>query len=202
MALVAQVVYGQDKAPDSDGYPTFEFFGGYSAIAPTNSRIQYDFGAVDVEDGFRTPDGYELSVIGNLKEHVGITADFAEYFRSFDVFDSGQQAQFDSRTYDFLFGPEIKTRNRYTRFTPFARALVGLQHVDATCRQGPPMTFGETVSNNAVALGLGGGLDFRISDRISLRGQVEYAPAFYPNNPISGDVRQDLIRFSVGVLFH
>lgn len=106
-------------------------------------------------DGFWTPDGYELRVIGNPTDHLGIAADFGEYFRTIGGLNSvaPEPRQLDSRTYNFLFGPEVKSRNRNTRFTPFAHALFGLQHVNATFRQGGVMPLEQTVSNNAFAMG-------------------------------------------------
>jgi hypothetical protein len=83
VVLSATAAVAQSSGSPSSDYPRFEFFGGYSAIAPTNSRIQFDFEDAAVVDSLRTTDGYEVSAIGNIKKHVGMKADFSQYFRSF-----------------------------------------------------------------------------------------------------------------------
>jgi hypothetical protein len=48
-------------------------------------------------------------------------------------------------------------------------------------------------------MALGGGLDIRATKRVSFRGSMDYNPVWVND---SRDSRRDLVRFSLGVLFH
>ncbi|HYL98931.1 MAG TPA: hypothetical protein VEZ90_08240 [Blastocatellia bacterium] len=110
--------------------------------------------------------------------------------------------KFKTRLFESLAGPELKARNN-TRWTPFAHTLFGVAHgsasLDAT---GPLINFSEKASDNAFAIALGGGIDFRVAGRFSLRGSVDYNPVFFGSKDTIATHRQDFVRISVGVLFH
>jgi hypothetical protein len=48
-------------------------------------------------------------------------------------------------------------------------------------------------------MGLGGGLDIRATKKVSFRGQMDYNPVFVRD---SSRGTRDLVRISLGVLFH
>jgi len=54
-------------------------------------------------------------------------------------------------------------------------------------------------SENGFTMALGGGLDIRATRRVSIRSSMDYNPVWLSDG--SGD-RRDLVRLSLGVLFH
>jgi outer membrane protein with beta-barrel domain len=194
----------------SADYPKVEVFAGYSALGDANSGRLITFGpTASTDSGYATPTGFETSVIGNFSKHFGIKGDFSAHFGN----DSGrtpftactptcttvtQDFQFKTRVYNFLAGPEFKARNG-TRFTPFAYALAGVAHTSATFSTGPTLNSLLKKKDNGFAMAVGGGLDIRAGKRASFRGSIDYNPVFTHD---SGTDRRDLLRISLGVLFH
>lgn len=194
----------------ADDYPKVEVFAGYSALGEGNSgRITFGPTA-NTDSSYATTTGFETSVIGNFSKHLGIKGDFSAHFGN----DSGrgpfiactptcttttQDFQFKTRVYNFLAGPEFKARNS-TRFTPFAYALAGAAHTSASfTTTSPTLNLFLKTSNNSFAMALGGGLDIRAGKRVSFRGSMDYNPVFIRD---SGTGRRDLVRISLGLLFH
>ena len=195
----------------TDEYPKFEFFGGYSALGDANSRgLSFGNGASTSSGDYSTFTGFETSIIRNFNKHLGIKGDFSAHFNneraSFPVtlctptcVTATQDNQLKTRVYDFLIGPEFKARN-HTRFTPFIYALAGVAHTNASfTTAGPTINFHAERGDNSFAMALGGGLDIRATKRVSFRGSMDYNPVFV-NDPLSD--RRDLVRLSLGVLFH
>ena len=86
------------------------------------------------------------------------------------------------------------------RFTPFAYGLAGVARTKASFTTlGPTINFHLEKSDNSFAMALGGGLDIRATNKVSFRGSMDYNPVFI-NDSITGT--RDLVRFSLGVLFH
>jgi hypothetical protein len=120
-------------------------FGGYSYL----------------NDVFSSKHGWNASLAGNVTRHVALVADFSGHY--------GPESWFQSanRNYSFLFGP----RYVYTigkRWTPFAHALIGNFWETQNIGGSPAVPSGST-STNWLALDLGGGVDIRMSSRISVR---------------------------------
>ena len=196
------------QQPNKDDYPKVEVFVGYSALGEANSR-GIAFGAGRTEGNY-SGDGIETSVIRNFSKHFGIKGDFSAHFN--DETGRGpitsctpactivtQDFQLKTRVYNFLAGPEFKARNS-TRFTPFAHLLAGVAHTSATfTTPGPTFNLFLKTSGTSFAMALGGGLDIRATKRVSFRGQMDYNPVFL-HDSTSGT--RDLVRISLGVLFH
>ena len=191
-------------------YPKFEVFAGYSALGESDSRgIVFGPNAA-LGDNYTALAGFQTSLIGNFSKHIGIRGDFSAHFGN--VSGSGpitacnptcitvtQDNQLKTRVYNFLAGPEFKARNS-TRFTPFAYALLGGAHTSATfTTPGPTVNLFLKKSDNSFAMALGGGLDIRASKRVSFRSSMDYNPVFVGD---SSGGRRDLVRFSLGLLFH
>jgi hypothetical protein len=210
MVLMCSAAVALAQGTTSDDYPKVEVFAGYSALGEANGTGRITFGpTASTDSNYATPTGFETSVIWNFSKHVGIKGDFSAHFGN----DSGsspftactptcttvtQDFQFKTRVYNFLAGPEFKARNS-TRFTPFAHALAGVAHTSASFTTGPTLNFLLKSKNNSLALAVGGGLDIRAGKRVSFRGYVDYNPVFIRD---SGSDRRDLVRFSLGFLFH
>jgi opacity protein-like surface antigen len=121
------------------------------------------------------------------------------------------QALFNTSTFTYLFGPRLSYRtHRFERFTPFAEALVGA----ATFRfSSAEVSITKIQSNTSFATALGGGIDFRMYRRVTVRlFDVDYLLTRFPVIDVntvtllpefSGIRRtQNNIRASVGVVFN
>jgi opacity protein-like surface antigen len=193
------------QAKASDDYPRFEVFAGYSALGANDIII---FGNNQpAGGGYASTAGFETSLTRNFTRHLGVKADFSAHFKSTSgplsicnpTCTTPQERELKTRVYNFLAGPEFKARN-HTRFTPFVYALGGLAHTRAQfTTPGPTFNLLLKQHHNSFAMALGGGLDLRVSKRISIRGSMDYNPVFISN---SAGGRQDFARFSLGLLFH
>ena len=193
----------------SDDYPKFEVFAGYSALGETGSRV-ISLGPNASVGGDYEGQGFETSIIRNFSKRFGIKGDFSAHFNNESnrgpiaactpvCTTVTQDFQLKTRVYNFLAGPEFKARNS-TRFTPFVHALGGFAHTSATfTTPGPTHILFLRRNDNSFAMGLGGGLDIRASNRVSFRAMMDYNPVFI-NDSSTGT--RDLVRISLGVLLH
>ena len=85
---------------------------------------------------------------------------------------------------NYLFGPRVSYRE-HGPLTPFAQVLFGGQHLG---------TNGGTA--NSFAMTLGGGADYKFTDHVSFRGQVEYLYTHF------GGTRQNNARIEAGIVYH
>jgi opacity protein-like surface antigen len=208
--LLCSALVASAQKPNTDDYPKFEIFAGYSALGETGSRGISLGPNSSVSASYTAEAGFETSIIRNLSKRIGIKGDFSAHFNNESA--SGpitsctpacttatQSFQLKTRVYNFLAGPEFKARNR-TRFTPFAHVLAGVAHTSATfTTPGPTHNLFLKKSDNSFAMALGGGLDIRASKRVSFRGVLDYNPVFV--NDSTGGTR-DFLRLSLGILFH
>jgi len=207
--LLGSALLVSAQSPDPNEHPKFEFFAGYSALGETRSRI-ISLGPNARVGGDYEGQGFETSIIRNFSKRFGIKGDFSAHFNnesgrgpvsacSPDCVTVTQDFQLKTRVYNFLAGPEFKARNS-TRFTPFVHALGGFAHTSATfTTPGPTHILFIRRRDTSFAMGLGGGLDIRASQRVSFRAMMDYNPVFV-NDSASGT--RDFVRFSLGVLFH
>ena len=209
--LLCAALFASAQNPKPDEYPKFEGFAGYSALGEAGGRGIISFGPnAAVAANYTSKLGFETSIIRNFSKHFGIKGDFSSHFNNES--DSGpitacaptcttvtQAFQLKTRVYNFLAGPEFKARNS-TRITPFAHVLAGVAHTSATfSTPGPTLNLLLKKSDNSFAMAFGGGLDIRVSKRVSFRGVLDYNPVFV-NDSTSGT--RDFLRLSLGVLFH
>jgi opacity protein-like surface antigen len=197
------------QATTSNEHPKFEFFAGYSAIGETGSRV-ISLGPNASVGGDYQGQGFETSIIRNFNKYFGIKGDFSAHFNNESnrgpiaactpvCTTVTQDFQLKTRVYNFLAGPEFKARNS-TRFTPFVHALGGFAHTSATfTTPGPTHILFLRRNDTSFALGLGGGLDIRASNRVSFRAMMDYNPVFVNDSTVG---TRDFARFSLGVLFH
>ena len=161
------------------------------AFAQTDDYNKYDIGVlyshnrvdVGVEDpnqnflderqGFH---GVELFAKGNVSRYVGLKGSYSFHRKSFDV-DGGTAAttfDVDADLHQFLGGVEFKDNARETGVKPFAHVLAGVANARGRVT-GPAVSFSENETGFAAAVG--GGVDFRINDRVDFRAiQFDYNP--------------------------
>ena len=161
------------------------------AFAQTDDYNKYDVGVlyshnrvdVGVEDpnqnflderqGFH---GVELFAKGNVSRYVGLKGSYSFNRKSFDI-DGGTAAttfDVDADLHQFLGGVEFKDNAKETKVKPFAHVLAGVGHARADV-SGATVSFEESETGFAAAVG--GGIDFRINDRVDFRAvQFDYNP--------------------------
>jgi len=151
-----------------------DIFGGYSFV-----RVNPGNGATGVNNN-----GWESTATLNLTNRFGIAADFNGSYKS----ENGA----DNKMYTFMFGPQINFGTE--KANPFVHALFGAAHDSVSANI---LGVSTSVSDNAMATALGGGLDLKVSDTISIRaGQFDYLMTRF------GSQTQNNIRVSFGINFH
>lgn len=125
--------------------------------------------------GFASADanGWEASLSYNWNRWLALKADFDGHYCC------------DQTMHNFLFGPQINLGKG--KLKPFVHGLVGVSHGTST----------GGFSDNVLGFAAGGGLDYKWTDRISLRiVQADYLGTRY------GDETQHNLRLSAGIVFH
>lgn len=127
--------------------------------------------------GFGLPSGnasgWEATLSYNWKPWLSLNADIDGHYCC------------DQTMHDFLFGPQINLG--HGKLKPFVHGLVGASHG----------TSGGVFSDTVRGFAVGGGLDVKASDRISVRiVQADYLGTRYL------DATQNHFRLSVGLVFH
>ncbi len=200
----------------TDDYKKAEAFVGFSNNQVDTGFSDNDNDLRDFFDERESFNGFNVSVTGNTSRYFGIKGDVSGHYKSyeFDVPRPGtvnatDRFKVDASVYNFLGGVQVKDNARDgSRFRPFGHALVGAAHarakVDSSfftsgfcvqpgidCRN----DLGESETGFAAAIG--GGIDFRATNRLSIRAiQVDYNP-----NRFSGTTQHN-VRFGFGLVFH
>lgn len=170
-------------AAQSDDYHQNEFFAGYSL-----NRF--------VENGSASgnANGFNAAYVYNFNRYIGAKADFSGHFRRDSTTFLGTTFSSRSDVYRYMGGVQIKDNNKDTKVKPFAHALVGGGSLRFSSSSG---SFNSSSTRTNFALAVGGGLDIKATDRISVRvAQVDYAPIFNTGGIINA------VRFSAGIVFH
>lgn len=178
-----------------DEYNKGEFFAGFSS------------GQNLASDELSPEPGFNVSAVYNFHKYIGVKADVSGAYQaisgSYYFPNSTQTNQTWNAThniYNFTAGVQIKDNRKDSIFRPFGHFLVGYgKHFDkiktacpsnAKC---PPIDL----DLEGVSYVLGGGLDFKLNDRIDIRA------AQFDINPINS--RDKGIwnngRFSAGIVF-
>src|SRR5271169_5091303 len=127
----------------------------------------------------------------NLNRTIGLVGDFGGYVNS--------RTGINDKALTYLFGPRFNWR--HSRFNPYVQFLFGGAYAWA----GPT---GNSNTQNAFATAAGGGLDYRWTNRISIKPiQVEYVMTQFDSARLGGSTRgfgdhQNDVRYSAGVVFN
>jgi outer membrane immunogenic protein len=159
----------------------FDLFAGYSYVRvnPSTSGV----------DGFNLHGG-SASLAYNATPWLSAVADFGGY-HSNNILGTGV----DGTLSTYLFGPRV-SYHRDSRITPFGQVLFGVAHI------GGSNGLAFSSSNNSFAMTVGGGVDFKVSHRFSIRPvQVDYLMTHF-NEFGNGAQNQNNLRVSTGVVFH
>jgi hypothetical protein len=193
----------------------FELFAGYSAngyfVNESTVTVQSQKVSSFFTDRAGGSKGFEISLNRNFNRYIGLKGDFSSYFETLhgrgnicqgSTCTTGNPFKVPLRSFYFTAGPEFKLRNS-TRFTPFAHALVGgvASHAEFVITA-PGIRVSNSTTRTGFAASFGGGVDVRLSQRVSLRTSADYTATFLAE-PNPGEGRpQNHVRTSVGILFH
>jgi opacity protein-like surface antigen len=158
---------------------TIDVFAGYSYVRANPSTVSKDNFSLN---------GGTASVAYNYNNWLSGVADFGGYHTS-NAFASG----LDGTLSTYLFGPRVSYR-RLGRVTPFGEVLFGVAHAG-----GGVFTAN---SQNAFAMTVGGGVDYRFSSRFSIRPlKVDYLLTRFNEFNNLNTQTQNNLRVSTGIVF-
>ncbi len=159
---------------------TIDIFAGYSYVR--------DNPATPRANSFNL-NGGSASVAYNVNNWLSGVADFGGYHNT-DILGSGGSDSLST----FLFGPRVSYRH-FGRITPFAQALFGVAHTGRAL-------LNTTNSQNAFDMTVGGGVDYRLTSRFSIRpAQVEYLLTRFNEFTDPRAQSQNNLRVSTGIVF-
>ena len=171
--------------------PKLELFGGYQFLHA---------GSFDGEGDSANTNGWNAAATFNLKEQIGITADFSGNYKSENVVNSINNLPYPAHVhiYTYTFGP-VFSWNTQHNMRVFAHALFGGAHLRPTgcvIFSGSPDECGSGAASG-FAMMLGGGLDVRAGNFAALRVvQVDWA---YLPSEFGGQSAN--VRVSSGIVF-
>jgi len=181
-------------AQGTDDYNKYDVFVGYShnrvdtGIADEDDDDFDDI--IDQREGFH---GVNASVAGNISRYVGLKGDYAFHRKSFDIFDGVDSFNVDSDMHTLVGGVQFKDNAKETKVKPFAHLMAGVAHARFDIEGVPD--FGGADETGFAGV-IGGGLDFRVSDRVDFRAvQFDYNPA-----RLGGETQHNF-RIGIGVVF-
>jgi hypothetical protein len=201
LSLSAFAQSSPSPASTSAGFPAVEVFGGFSYLrldtAPA-SRLNTAFGlapgTLSVKQNYP---GWNGALQFNVTHWLGVEADASGHYGT--PVSASSSSGFPSASFhNFLFGPVVTFRHNRAR--PFVHALFGFDHLSTNASAALGLA---AISDDAFAAAIGGGLDLRVSRRISLRVvQADYLYTGHDTTPFGGVGHQNNIRVSGGVVLN
>ena len=182
-----------------------EIFGGYSHM-----WFGPNAGGAPDEVGLNGGIG---SFAFNASSSFSIVGEVGGYHASTIKFGSNTASGLTANIVTYMGGPKVSMHRG--KISPFVQILAGGAH--GTLNQaaeaaivGPPAVAAiaaGSVSQNAFALSIGGGVDVNLTPHIGVRlGQLDYVYSHFKNGPNSidgnGTSGQNNIRYSGGVIIH
>jgi opacity protein-like surface antigen len=138
--------------------------------------------------------GIEVFAKGNVSRYVGLKGSYSFNRKSFDITGGvpTTTVDVDAELHQLMGGVEFKDNAKETKVRPFAHVMAGVAHAKADVSGFPALD--ET--NTGFAGVIGGGVDFRLSDRVDFRAiQFDYNP-----NHGGGDTSHSF-RIGIGFIF-
>jgi opacity protein-like surface antigen len=182
VACAAPAAFAQDD------YNKYDFYVGYS-----HNRVDVgiDDEDTDVDDIFDEREGFNginVSAKGNFHRYVGAKADYAYHRKGFDVLG----VNVNTSLHTLVGGVEFKDNAKETKVKPFAHLMAGFAHSRADFED----INDDDITDNGFAGVIGGGVDFRLSDRVDFRAiQFDYNPTHGNGNTSHN------FRIGVGLVF-
>jgi opacity protein-like surface antigen len=159
---------------------TIDVFAGYSYVRanPASSGA----------DGISL-NGGSASVAYNFNKWLSGVADFGGYHAG-NILGTGAEGTLST----YLFGPRV-SYHRFGRVTPFGEVLFGVAHTGTELLATPN-------SQNAFAMTIGGGIDYRLNSRFSIRpAKIDYLLTRFNELNVNNAQTQNNLRVSTGIVF-
>ena len=161
--------------------PKVDVFAGYSYLR--------SYPATPGVGGFNL-NGGSASAAYNFRDWVSGVADFGGYHVG-----TADGVNVDDHVLTYMFGPRFTYRG-HRRITPFGQVLFGAAHTGSGF-------FASANSHNALATSFGGGVDWNVRDRFSVRPvQFDYLLTHFPEATSGSNLTQNNLRVSAGIVFH
>jgi opacity protein-like surface antigen len=163
----------------------FLLFATASTMAQDNPRgeVGGNYTYIRLNPGGVNCQGGGGSAAGNLNDYFGVAGEFSGC--KWTGLPSGASAH----TFTYLFGPRLTYRS-HGNIEPFAEFLFGGAHIGGTVSG-----FGSG-SDNAFAMALGGGVDYKVTRSVAIRLiQGDYLYTHF------GGVKQNNARIQAGIIF-
>ena len=159
---------------------TIDVFAGYSYVRDNPSTRGAN--SFDLHGG-------SASVAYNFNNWLSGVADFGGYHNT-NILGSGGSGTLST----YLFGPRV-SYHHFGRITPFGQVLFGVAHTGQAL-------LNTANSQNAFAMTVGGGVDYRLNSRFSIRpAQVEYLLTRFNEFTDPRAQSQNNLRVSTGIVF-
>src|ERR1700730_4023411 len=124
--------------------------------------------------------GGSASVAYNANHWLSAVADFGAYHND-NVLGTGTSGTVST----YLFGPRVSYRH-FGRVTPFGEVLFGVAHAGASIA-------GTSGSDNAFARSVGGGVDYRLTNRFAIRPiKADYLMSRFPESATGRNTQNNL----------
>jgi opacity protein-like surface antigen len=165
----------------------YQVYGGYSYVP---SNFAWLGGGEN---------GWNAAFDVNSQKWLGFTADFAQYYATYSF--GGCCPADHSNTSTFLFGPRVSAPlSKAPKLTPFGHFLLGVAHINYKAANISGNFFSTSTS---FAWAFGGGLDYRLANHFSLRGEGDYMHSHFvtADNQLQSRVPNWHGRISTGVVF-
>jgi opacity protein-like surface antigen len=201
------------SAQTADDFNRVDIYGGFSHTRIETQTLDGGGNPTLERTGFN---GFDASVTGNVSRYVGLKFDVSGHYKSesvsatfgtiVDCFPLSCEdlgipvppasvvgaGDIKLSLYNFLGGVQFKDNSKETKVKPFAHVLAGVAHARAS----GDGAFEFSTSESGFGAALGGGLDFRVSDRVDFRAvQFDYNPT-----RLGGETQHNF-RVGVGVVF-
>jgi len=178
--------------------PRVETYGGYSLLRPNlPASIGDGDPAAEKLGEFVLGNilGWNAGATINVGRSLGITADFAGYYKSIDAEIEGRGVQASGKLHTFLFGPRFIHSGE--RLRPFAQALFGFGRLSGKAEVD---SDSETVKKTGFAAAAGGGLDVVVHRNVAIRAiQFDYFPV---RNSNGETLTFNNVRWGTGVVIY
>ncbi len=178
-------------AAQDQPHPKWELFGGYSFLYP-NADVHGTIppGLVPLSSALESnPRGAGASITYNFNRWFGLTLDGSTHWGESEA--TLGKAIDDTDFSNLSIGPKITFRHEH--FSPFLEALVGDQRL-------APAVFGDV---DKLGLMVGGGLDLKVAEHISLRlVRADYVMSSYRYGPSATTPSTDIraLRAQAGIV--
>lgn len=185
LAALSPSAHGQTAAPTATKLADLQVGGGF--VWANSDYVPNDIG------------GFGLYADYDIRGHYGIEADFHQV-RDPNPDPLVPSNHFSERTYEI--GGRYVRHYDQGRFAPYGKALFGRGVVNFRAHQrfvpGGLETYIDDIGYNMVSLG--GGLDYRLTGRVNLRGDFEYQHLFAHDSELPNGLSPRI--FTIGAAYH